>query len=438
MPIDLAPHLAAAQDTAPRAHAPAMDALQGSTILAIAGQVRQLRAEGKAVFDLTIGDFDPKVFPIPEPLADGIAAALRAGETSYPPAVGVQPLREAIVAHYRRLLDVDVPVDGVLVGSGARPPIYAAFLTLVAPGDVVVYPVPSWNVNHYTTLSGGRGIEVVTSPETGFMPTVEQLRPHLAEARLVVVNSPQNPSGTVLAPEALAELCDAILAENARRRALGARPLFLLYDAVYGQLAFAPAVHVTPWQLRPAMAPYTIVVDAISKCWAATGLRVGWCVAPPWVQKKMAALVGHMGAWAGRAEQVATAQLLREPERLGAWPERFLAAVQARLTTLRAGFARLADEGFPVRALGVEGAIYLSVQLDLIGRTAPDGTVLANDEALRAWLLRASGVAAVPFSAFGYPDGSGWMRLSVGSVRLEDCEATIDALRTALAPFRRA
>lgn len=436
MPIDLAPHLAAAVDTAPRAHAPTMDSLQGSSILAIAGEVRQLRAAGKSVFDLTIGDFDPRIFPIPEPLVEGIADALRAGETSYPPAVGVTALREAVVAHYRRVLDVEVPLDGVLVGSGARPPIFAAFLTLVAPGDVVVYPVPSWNVNHYTALAGGRGVEVVTSPETGFMPTVAQLRPHLADARLVVVNSPQNPSGTVLAPEALAELCDAILAENDRRRADGARPLFLLYDAVYGQLAFAPAVHVTPWQLRPEIAPYTVVVDAISKCWAATGLRVGWCVAPPWIQRKMAALVGHVGAWAGRAEQVATARLLRDPGLLGSWPEQFLANLRARLDTLHAGFGRLAAEGFPVRALAVEGAIYLSVQLDLVGRTAPDGTRLVDDEALRRWVLREAGVAAVPFSAFGYPDGSGWMRLAVGAVRLDDCDAAIGALRAALAPFR--
>lgn len=436
MPIDVAAQYAQAEASAPRATAPLVNGLRGSSILAIAKEVGDLKAAGRQVHNLTIGDFDPTVFPIPDALREGINTALAAGETSYPPAVGVPALRQAVVDLYARELGLHFPIDAVQVGSGARPPIYAAFAALVEPGDTVVYPVPSWNVNHYVYLNGGTGVPLVTQPETGFMPTVDQILPHLPGARLVVLNSPQNPSGTVIEADQLAAICDAILEENARRDATGERPLFLLFDAVYWQLTFGEATHHTPIGLRPAMAPYTVMVDAISKCWAATGLRVGWSVQPPWVRQRMQALVGHMGAWAGRSEQIATARLLADPALLGSFMADFKAALRARLDALQAGIEAMAADGLPISCLPVAGAIYLSVKLPLHGRTAPDGTVLTDDEAVRAWLLRTAGVAVVPFQAFGYPDGSGWVRMSVGSVTTEAVDQTLAAIRAALQPFR--
>ncbi|MCB9680208.1 MAG: aminotransferase class I/II-fold pyridoxal phosphate-dependent enzyme [Alphaproteobacteria bacterium] len=435
MAVDVASHYRSAADLAARATQPGMDGLKGSQILAIAGEVRELRAQGKAIHNLTIGDFDPRYFPIPDALRDRIKDELDAGQTNYPPAVGVPELRAAVVALYERELGLTFPIDSVLAGSGARPPIYATFATIVAEGDTVVYPVPSWNVSYYVYLNRGRGVPIVTQPETGFMPTAAQLAPHLSTARLLVINSPQNPSGTVITEEVLGELCDAILAENARRRELGERPLMLLYDAVYWQLTFAGARHLTPIGLRPAMAPYTVMVDAISKWWAATGLRVGWCVAPPWVRAKMQALVGHMGAWPARAEQLATAALLQDPSLLGDYLDHFKRQVQQRLELLQRGIEDMARDGLPIRCLSVAGAIYLSVQLDLVGRTAPDGTPLPDDEAVRKWILHTAGVAYVPFTCFDYPGGSGWIRLSVGSVSMADVEATLASLRAALTPF---
>ena len=387
--------------------------------------------------NLTIGDFDPKHFPIPDALREQIKVQLDKGQTNYPPAIGVPELREAIAGLYRRELDIDVPLDAIVCGSGARPPLFAAFGVLVGEGDTVVYPVPSWNINHYTFLNEGQHVPVVTTPESGFMPTADQLRPHLANARVILINSPSNPAGTVIGEDTLADICDAILEENARRAPLGLRPLYLVYDAVYWQLCFQGARHFTPYGVRPDMAPYTVMIDAISKCWAATGLRVGWCVAPPWVAKKMSALIGHMGAWAGKAEQMATAHVMSDPSSTAAWMARFQEEVEWRLGGLERGIARLADEGLPIRSLKGQGAIYLSVQLDIVGRTTPDGEVLSNDEAVRSYILRQSGVAVVPFQAFGYPDGSGWVRMSVGAISRDDVGRTIDALRRALAPLRR-
>jgi aspartate aminotransferase len=412
---------------------PYFDALRGSSILAIAGEVKQLQAQGKKIHDLTIGDFDSAIFPIPAALTEAIKVAYDEGHTSYPPAVGMTELRQAVVELYERELGLRFPIDAVLAGSGARPPIYAAFAAIVAEGDTVVYPVPSWNINHYVFLNKAKGVPIVTSAEHDFMPTAEQIAPHLPGARMVVINSPLNPAGSVISADLLAGICDAILAENARRAPLGERPLYLLYDAVYWQLLFDGAVHVTPIGLRPEMAPFTVMIDAISKWWAGTGLRLGWCVAPPWVRAQMQALVGHMGAWPAKAEQVATARVLRNPELLGDYMPDFLGKVQQRLGRLQEGIRQMQAEGLPIRCLDVQGAIYLSVQVGAIGQTTASGTTITNDEALRAWLLHEGGVAVVPFTAFGYPANTGWLRMSVGSVTMEAVEGTLDGLRRCLA-----
>jgi aspartate aminotransferase len=436
MPIDLTPLFAAAEGSASRACDPYMNDLRGSDILAIAAQVRQIQATGRRVYNLTIGDFDPKHFPIPPALNQGIQAELEAGQTNYPPAVGVPELRDAIVKLYRSKLGLEFPLDSVLCGSGARPPLYAAFGVLVGDDDLVAYPVPSWNVNHYTFLNRGRHAAIVTTPESGFMPTVEQLEPHLSTARAVLINSPSNPAGTVIGRDQLKAICDAMLAENRRREGTGERPLFLIYDAVYWQLCFQGAEHVTPYHVCPEMAPYTVMIDAISKSWAATGLRVGWCVAPPWIRAKMQALIGHMGAWAGKAEQIATAHVMSDPTTTASWTNWFHGELEARLAGLEQGITALAADGLPIRCLKGQGAIYLSVQFDIVGLSTPSGRMLDTDEAVRRYILENAGVAVVPFTAFGYPDKSGWVRMSVGAIGREDVAGTIEALRGALAPFR--
>jgi aspartate aminotransferase len=423
------------ENWADRSCNPHFDALRGSSILAIAREVHSLQAEGKEVHNLTIGDFKPAIFPIPSALTKGIQAAYEQGQTNYPPAVGTMELREAVVGLYERELGLKFPVESVLAGSGARPPIYSAIAAIVAEGDAVVYPVPSWNVNHYVFLNKAHGVPLVTKPEHGFMPTADDIAPHLSTARLIVINSPQNPSGSVIDRGLLEGICDAILAENARRAGTGERPLYLLYDAVYWRLVFGDAVHHTPFGLRPAMAPFTIMVDAVSKWWAGTGLRVGWCVAPPWVRAKMQALVGHMGAWPARPEQIATAQVLNDESQLGDFMPTFMSALNSRLSRLQEGIRQMQAEGMPIRCLDVQGAIYLSVQVGIIGKTSADGTCIEDDEAMRSYLLHEGGVAIVPFTAFGYPANTGWLRMSVGSVTMEAVEGTLAGLRACLAPF---
>src|SRR4051812_26087750 len=145
--------------------------LVGSEILKIAGDIRALVAKGRKVCDLTVGDFNPRHFPIPRRLGDAVRAALDAGETNYPPSNGMPDLREAVRRYYARELGLAYPTDSVLIAGGARPVIYAIFRALCDPGDRVIYPVPSWNNNHYVHLLGAEPVVVRCSPEQRFMPT---------------------------------------------------------------------------------------------------------------------------------------------------------------------------------------------------------------------------------------------------------------------------
>jgi aspartate aminotransferase len=405
--------------------------LVGSEILKIAADIRAMVAGGATVCNLTVGDFSSAEFPIPQYLQDEIVRALQAGETNYPPSDGVPQLRQAVAAFYERWLGLSYPLEGILVTGGSRPGIYSTYTAVVDPGDTVIYPVPSWNNNHYVHMAGARGVPVVCGEESAFLPTRADLEPVIRGARLLALNSPLNPSGTAFTAEALGEICDLVLEENARRGP-DERPLYVMYDQVYWMLTFPGTTHVNPVSLRPEMREYTIFIDGISKAFAGTGVRVGWTVGPTDVTRRMASILGHVGAWAPRAEQVATAALLDAPEEIERYHETMRGKVQARLDALYQGISRLRADGFPVEAIPPMGAIYLSARFALHGWTTPDGAVLRTNEEIRRYLLDGAGLAVVPFQAFGMMEDSGWFRLSVGAVSVEVIEAMFARLGPAL------
>jgi len=402
--------------------------LVGSEILRIARQVRELQAQGRPVLNLTVGDFAPKEFRIPRELEREIASALAAGQTNYPPADGVRELREAIRSFYGRELGLDYPLESVLVAGGARPLIWAAYQAVLDPGDVVVYPIPSWNNNHYCHLVGARGIAVETRPENGFLPTADELAPHLESATLLALNSPLNPAGSGFRPEVLERIARAVVEEN-RRRGPGAKPLYLLYDQIYWLVAADSAPHGTPLDRVPEVAPYTLLIDGISKAFAATGLRVGWAAAPPDLATTMRDLLGHVGAWAPRPEQVATARILGEEGVARRLADGVRDGINRRLAELDRGLVALSAAGLPVRHLPPAGALYLSVHFDLIDR-------FGNNRGVREYLLEEAGFAVVPFHAFGTRDDNGWFRLSVGAIGVEEIAPAIERVGAALARAR--
>jgi aspartate aminotransferase len=167
-------------------------------------------------------------------------------------------------------------------------------------------------------------------------------------------------------------------------------------------------------------------IDAISKAFAATGLRVGWAVMPPVLQGKMKALIGHMGAWAARPEQLATAWLLNHPAVITAYHTTMKAEVAARLNKLYDGISTMRAAGLPVDAIAPQGAIYLSFRVDLVGRG------FDSNEAIRVYLLEKAGLAVVPFQAFDMNEDSGWFRMSIGAVSLAELDGALERMESAV------
>src|SRR6185436_5659124 len=348
------------------------------------------------------------------------------------PSTGILSLREAVVRLYERELGLRYPLESVLIAGGARPVIYCVFQTLCDPGDRVIYPVPSWNNNHYSHMTRTTGVPVVCGPEHRFLPTREMLAPVLPGARLLCLASPLNPAGTVFEPGALLGICEAVVEENEARSRRGERPLYVMHDQIYWMLLFGDTPHVTPPGLLPEMARYTLFVDGISKAFAATGLRVGWGVGPADVMSRMSAVLGHVGAWAPRAEQVATVGMLDDEAAIRDFHAVFLRKLQERLDRLHEGLQAIKARGLPVESIPPMGAIYLTARVHPFGRRTPSGDELRTNEEIRHWVLEAAGIGLVPFQAFGSREDTGWFRLSVGAVSLAEIEDALPRLEEAL------
>lgn len=407
------------------------ETLIGSEIVKLGGDIREKIRQGEKIYNFTVGDFDPQIFPIPKELEDGIVEAYRRHFTNYPAAEGNLDLRESIAVFLKEREGLVYSPNEILVASGGRPLIYSLFRIIVDKGDKVIYAVPSWNNNHYTHFTEGEHIVVETFPENNFMPTADAIRPHIAGATLICLCSPQNPTGTTISEKDLTAICDVVIEENTRRGA-SEKKLYLMYDQMYWQLTYGEIKHYNPVELRPAMREYTIFIDAISKVFAATGVRVGWSFGPVEVIDKMKAILTHIGAWGPMAEQKATAGFLLQKDKIDQYLEKFRAAVSERLNRIYQGFVQLKKEGFAVDVLAPEAAIYLTIKIDLAGKKIAAGKLLTEQTDVTSYILDEAKLAVVPFSAFGASKNSPWYRLSVGTCRLEEVDEMIGKLREAM------
>ncbi len=407
--------------------------LIGSEILKIAGEVNEKIRKGEKIYNFTVGDFDSNIFPLPEELKNDIIEAYQHNQTNYPPSDGVLALRQAVSRYLFATSELTYsPSDEIIIAGGARPIIYSAYRALIDPGDYVLYPVPSWNNNHYISLTAARAIEVEASAANNFMPAAEDIKPHIGKVTLISLCSPQNPTGTMFTHKGLHDICQLILEENYRRGAEGLKPVYLLYDQVYYQLTFAGTTHYNPVTMFPEMRNYTVFVDGISKFLAATGVRVGWSMGNKQIIDKMKSIIGHVGAWAPKAEQVAVAKYLDNIPHVTKFLGRFKENLYERLEEFYKGFTQLKEEGFKVNAIRPQGAIYLTVNLELAGMKTAKGDTLTDSESVMRYLLDEANVALVPFYAFGASGKSPWFRLSVGTAKVNEIPDVINRLRIAL------
>jgi len=403
----------------------------GSEIIKLAAEVNEKIKNGEKIYNLTIGDFNPKVFPIPTELKQAIVDAYFDDQTNYPAADGMLELREAVSKLLKERGGLNYSAGEILIAGGARPVIYSIFRAIVDANDTVIFAVPSWNNNHYTYLNSGKAVIVEATPENNFMPKASDIKPFIQQASLVALCSPQNPTGTVFSKEGLEEICDMILAENIRRGP-DAKPIYLMYDQIYWALTHGNTKHYDPVSLRPEMKNYTVFVDGISKSLAATGVRVGWSMGPKKLIDKMKAILTHVGAWAPKAEQMASAKYLSDLSKYDVFLAEQKQKISDRLEGFYKGFQQLKVEGHKVDAIAPQAAIYLTIKFALHGQKTEDGKVLATTKDVTKYILDEAKVAVVPFYAFGASEDSAWYRLSVGTCKMEDVDGIISNLRAAL------
>jgi len=405
--------------------------LVGSEIIKLAGEVKEKIKQGEKIYNMTIGDFNPDIFPIPMELKNEIIAAYQNNETNYPAANGIQELRESVSRYLHTREGLEYDADKILISGGARPLIYATYQTILDPEDTVLFPVPSWNNNHYCHLTGAKQIMIEATAENNFMPTAADLKPYIRDANLIALCSPLNPTGTVFTENGLAEICDLILEENTKRGNTK-KPLYLMFDQIYWSLTHGETRHFDPVSINPDMKNYTIYIDGISKSFAATGVRVGWAFGPEKLIIKMKAILSHIGAWSPKAEQVATAKYLGNDDATDEYLFTFKNEISNRLNAFYQGFKTLRSEGFQVEAIPPQAAIYLTVKFDLTGKKTAEGKLLETTADVTQYLLDEAHLAIVPFYAFGASKKSPWYRISVGTSVFEEINQLFAELKSAL------
>ena len=205
-----------------------------------------------------------------------------------------------------------------------------------------------------------------------------------------------------------------------------------MFDQIYWLLTFGTTEHFNPVSLKPELRPYTIFIDGISKCFAATGVRVGWAMGPANVISKMKAILSHVGAWSPLPEQKATAKYLMQKGSVDQYLKLFKNELAERLEKIYTGFIQLKKEGFNIDAVTPQAAIYLTVKIDLVGKTTAEGKLLEKQSDVTSYLLNTAKLALVPFQAFGASRNSSWYRLSVGNCKKEEINEMLNKLRNAL------
>ena len=394
----------------------------GSEIIKISQQIKEI-SKTKPVINLTIGDFNSELWPIPSKLKQHIEQCYEDGLTNYPNSQGEINLRESVSKHIKQQFDVDYSPEEILIGGGVRPLIYTVYKATTNPNESVIYPVPSWNNNHYCFLHSVEKTEIECLPENSFFPTVRDIEVRIGDnTSLVCICSPQNPTGRVIDPEVLKGICELVVNENkVRAGQVGSRPLYLFFDQIYSDIT-QDGKFVHPIKLCPEIRPYLICADGISKSLNATGIRVGWLFGPKDIIGKMTEVLSHIGAWAPKPEQHGLDKYIRED----------YADYQFHITNVKLDyelitlkicnkFEELKEKGFNVDCQRPEGGIYISVYLDYVKS-------FGSTEEYISFLINNCGLGIVPFEYFGSKE-QGWFRISIGNIsnsNLDDVIRTIE------------
>jgi aspartate aminotransferase len=356
--------------------------IEGSATLAIAALCRELRAQGREVIDLGVGEPD---FRTPEFIAEAGIASIEQGFTQYTPVPGIPALRKAIAERIRADTGHPANPEGVVVTAGAKQAIFNACFLLFGPGDKVLVPAPYWtSYPALVRLARAQDVVVPMSPEKNFRLTTQDLDAYHSDAvRGLIINSPSNPTGAVYTLEEL----DAIA------RWAHERNIWIISDEIYGRICFSADRAPSFLDLDDALLERVVIVDGASKAYAMTGWRLGYSYSRPPVAKELASLQSQITSNAASPSQYAALAAYQDD---GRGRESIRAMVRIFQQRRDKVVAQL-ETDLPKAVPSVpDGAFYLFVRVD-----AYYDDHLKDSAAFCSWLLDQTGVALVPGSAFG-------------------------------------
>jgi len=354
-------------------------------------RARVLKARGVDVIDLSVGEPDADT---PEAIKEAAVRALAAGRTKYTPAAGLPELREAIAEKLARVNGLPYRAENVLVTVGAKHAIFLALQALCNPGDRVLIPAPYWvSYADQASLVDAEPVILPTREEDGFKLRPEVLSEAVQGARVLILNSPHNPTGAVYTPEELAALGE-VLAE--------APGCWVISDEIYEPFVYDGARNESLLRLKPELQERAVVINGFSKAYAMTGWRLGYAAGPQPLVAAMTTLQSHATSNATTFAQVAAIEALQGSQ---ASVETMVRTFRERRDLLLAGLRRLPGLSCPTP----QGAFYLFPKVSgLFGRTWR-GQVIQSSQQLAELLLEGAATATVPGTAFG---SEGYLRLS--------------------------
>jgi aspartate aminotransferase len=372
--------------------------VQPSATLAAGAKARALRAKGITVYDFSLGEPD---FPTPEHICAAAVRAMQTGQTHYTPAGGTAELKKTVAAWYQRTYGLEVAPEQVLISNGAKHSIHNVLAATVGPGDEVVIPTPYWvSYSDLVMMTGAKPILIPTTAEALFKATPEQLQAALSDkTRLVMLNSPCNPTGTVYTQSELEAIVDVIAPTQAA----------ILSDEIYELLTYGSATPTCVATLRPAMKDRVITVSGASKSYAMTGWRIGWTIAPAAVIKAMDNIQSQETSCPSSISQAAMVEALNSP--LSATS---VAQMRAEFAERRDLVCRLVDAIPGITYPKPEGAFYLFFNVSAYFGKQSGEKILKDSASFCEAALEQAHVNVVPGSAFGC---EGYVRMSFATDR---------------------
>ena len=386
--------------------------LAPSATIAAAAKARELRASGVNVLEFTLGEPD---FTTPEHICEAAVAAMKDGHTHYTPATGLPALKESVCKAFARDYGVEYSPAEVTVSNGAKHAIHNVLTACCEPGDEVIIPTPYWvSYSALVELVGAIPVLVETTEESGFCMTAEQFRGAITDkTRLLMLNSPSNPTGSVYPVEALEALAEVAVEKD----------IIVMSDEIYDKLIYDGYTFKTFASFGKEVRDRTIIINGVSKAYAMTGWRIGWTLAPENVSKAITKLQSQQTSNPCSVSQFAAMAALDGPQDcISEMLTQFQSRREYVLGRLRAmpGLT-FADPG---------GAFYAFFNVSShFGRTLPGGASVDNSSDFCTALLENAHVALVTGDAFGAP---GYVRLSFAT-SMEIIEAGLNALEGFLA-----